>query len=314
MLSVVLVSFALVGCSQHQGMPISEETAASDQHLPFDAASDKGGIFPTGSLTPNAIPAGTPLSVRLRTSLSSATCQPGDSFEAVLDEPVIVRGKMLAPRGAAVTGKVLDAKSVGRTAGAGLHASGPDFSFAQWPIAANPDLQHLCEARLASRSRFHHAGQIADRRSAGGHRTHQQSPHQEPERPRVPHRRLNNWWNKGCRRVDAGGLDDKHAERYCVRDGVRSCRGEYAESGRQRLRREAADFSTGTASSPDTVTVIPSEAEGPCVPWPINRRPSIEKLMVALHISAHHFADAKIGPWREHTSRSGGPTPTTKCS
>jgi hypothetical protein len=113
MLSVVLVSFALVGCSQHQGMPISEETAASDQHLPFDAASDKGGIFPTGSLTPNAIPAGTPLSVRLRTSLSSATCQPGDSFEAVLDEPVIVRGKMLAPRGAAVTGKVLDAKASG---------------------------------------------------------------------------------------------------------------------------------------------------------------------------------------------------------
>lgn len=111
MLSIVLVSFTLVGCSQHPGLPTSEEVAASDQHLPFDATSDKGGIFPTGSLTPSAIPAGTPLSVRLRASLSSATSQPGDSFEAVLDEPVIVRGKMLAPRGAAVTGKVLDAKA-----------------------------------------------------------------------------------------------------------------------------------------------------------------------------------------------------------
>jgi hypothetical protein len=110
-LSVMLIALTLAGCSQHDGMPTSEETASQDQHLPFDGTSDKGGIFPTGSLTPTAIPAGTPLAVRLRTSLSSATSRPGDSFEAVLDEPIIVRGKMVAPSGANITGKVLDARA-----------------------------------------------------------------------------------------------------------------------------------------------------------------------------------------------------------
>jgi len=113
MLSVVLITLTLTGCSQHQGMPISEETASPDQHLPFDGTSDRGGIFPTGSLTPTAIPAGTPLAVRLRLPLSSATSRAGDSFEAVLDEPIVVRGKTVAPRGAIVTGKVLDAKPAG---------------------------------------------------------------------------------------------------------------------------------------------------------------------------------------------------------
>ncbi len=111
--SLVLVSLILAGCSQHEGVPTSEEAASPDQHLPFDATSDKGGIFPTGSLSPTVIPAGTPLAVRLRTSLSSATARPGDSFEAVLDEPIVVRGKILALRGANVTGKVLDAKAAG---------------------------------------------------------------------------------------------------------------------------------------------------------------------------------------------------------
>jgi hypothetical protein len=109
----LLVSLNLAGCSQHEGVPTSEEAASPDQHLPFDGASDKGGIFPTDSLIPAAIPAGTSVAVRLRKSLSSATCRPGDSFEAVLDEPIIVRGKIIAPSGSNVTGKVLDARAAG---------------------------------------------------------------------------------------------------------------------------------------------------------------------------------------------------------
>ena len=116
---VVLMSLALTGCSQHESIPISEQTASADQHLPFDATSDKAGIFPTGSLTPTAIPVGTPVAVRLRTFLSSATSRPGDSFEAVLDEPIYVRGRMVAPRGARVTGRVLDARAAGELQEAG---------------------------------------------------------------------------------------------------------------------------------------------------------------------------------------------------
>jgi hypothetical protein len=108
---VLLMILTLAGCSQHESAQNSAETASADQHLPFDATSDKAGIFPTGSLTPTAIPAGTPLAVHLRTSLSSATSRPGDSFEAVLDEPIYVLGVMVAPRGARVTGRVLDARA-----------------------------------------------------------------------------------------------------------------------------------------------------------------------------------------------------------
>jgi hypothetical protein len=111
LVSAVLMILTLAGCSQHESVPISEETASADQHLPFDGRSAKAGIFPTGSLTPTAIPVGTPLAVRLRTSLSSATSRPGDSFEAILDESIYVHGVMVAPRGARVTGKVLDARA-----------------------------------------------------------------------------------------------------------------------------------------------------------------------------------------------------------
>jgi len=101
----------LMGCSQRQGTPVSEEVQSADQHLPFDGASDKGGIFPTRSLVPPAIPAGTPIAIHLRSPLSSATSKPGDSFEAVLDEAIVVRGRIVAPVGSSVTGRVLDAKA-----------------------------------------------------------------------------------------------------------------------------------------------------------------------------------------------------------
>jgi hypothetical protein len=117
--SVLLMGLILAGCSRRESLPGIEENAATDQHLPFEAASDKGGISPTGSLTPTAIPAGTPITIHVRLSLSSASSRAGDPFEAVLDEPIIVRGRALAPQGAVLTGKVLDAKASDQFQGAG---------------------------------------------------------------------------------------------------------------------------------------------------------------------------------------------------
>jgi hypothetical protein len=101
-------------CSRQPGVQASDENAASDQQLPFDHAADKNGISPTGSLTPAAIPAGTPITVRLQSSVSSAESHSGESFDAVLDEPIVIDGQTVAPRGAAVTGKVVAAKASGR--------------------------------------------------------------------------------------------------------------------------------------------------------------------------------------------------------
>ncbi len=101
----------LLGCWQREALPTAEDNATADQHLPFQGTSDTGGVFPTGTLTPAAIPAGTPLTIHLQAALSSATSRPSDPFEAILDEPIIVRGNVVAPRGAILAGKVLDAKA-----------------------------------------------------------------------------------------------------------------------------------------------------------------------------------------------------------
>jgi hypothetical protein len=107
---VLLLALTLAGCSQRESLPTSVETVSADQHLPFEGTSDKAGNFPTGSLTPTSIPAGTPVTIHLQLSLSSASSRPGDPFDAVLDEPIMVRGQTIAPRGAVLVGKVLDAK------------------------------------------------------------------------------------------------------------------------------------------------------------------------------------------------------------
>ena len=36
----------LAGCSRRETLPGIEENATADQHLPFEAPSDKAGIFP----------------------------------------------------------------------------------------------------------------------------------------------------------------------------------------------------------------------------------------------------------------------------
>ena len=116
---VLLATLTLAGCSQHESLPTAEDAATADQHLPFAAASDKTGFFPTGSLAPTVIPAGTPVSIHLQLALSSASSRAGDPFEAVLDEPIVVRGQTVAPQGAVITGKVLDAKAADQFEGAG---------------------------------------------------------------------------------------------------------------------------------------------------------------------------------------------------
>jgi hypothetical protein len=95
--------------------------AANSNALPFSKPSQEDGLHPTSSLVPGevTIPAGTAIAVRLQTAVSSATARAGDQFEAVLDEPILVNGQTIAPRGTAVTGRVVQARSSGR-----LHNSG----------------------------------------------------------------------------------------------------------------------------------------------------------------------------------------------
>jgi hypothetical protein len=63
------------------------------------------------------IPAGVLLSVRLGETLTSGKSQPGDTFSATLDQPLVVEGFVIGERGARVQGKVLESEKAGRLTG-----------------------------------------------------------------------------------------------------------------------------------------------------------------------------------------------------
>lgn len=94
----------------------SAETASADKDagMPFSgekSAREHKGLF--GREETITVPTGTPVTVRLSTAVSSASNHAGDRFDGVLDAPIVVGGKTIAPAGAAVTGRVVAAEESG---------------------------------------------------------------------------------------------------------------------------------------------------------------------------------------------------------
>jgi|SRR5438270_4685813 len=110
---LLLVLLALAGLTAGCNMaakspaPVPAADNPSSQQLPFTESK------------PPVIPANTAIYVRLQQAISSSTAQPGQNFSAVLDEPLVMEGQTLAPRGAAVTGKIVAARESGH-----LHNTG----------------------------------------------------------------------------------------------------------------------------------------------------------------------------------------------
>lgn len=63
------------------------------------------------------VPGGTPITVRMIDSVDSRTAQLGQTFAASVDEPVIVNGETVIPRGADVIVKLVEDRQSGRIAG-----------------------------------------------------------------------------------------------------------------------------------------------------------------------------------------------------
>lgn len=100
----------MVGCAQQVGSLSSNDNAAAARPLPFDRTPDSTGLPATAELAHSAIPAGTTLVIRLQSPISSVSAHIGESFEGVLDEPVLVANRTALPNGTVVRGTVLDAK------------------------------------------------------------------------------------------------------------------------------------------------------------------------------------------------------------
>ena len=66
---------------------------------------------------PLILPEGTPIRVRLVSTLSTSTQKAGETFEATLDEPLVVGARTVAAKGATVTGKVVESDPGGRVKG-----------------------------------------------------------------------------------------------------------------------------------------------------------------------------------------------------
>ncbi len=119
---VLLTLISLCAC----GRPPAENSSSSDsQKLPFDREPHPTGISPSQSLIPSttSLPERTPIVVHLESALSSASSHAGDTFRAMLDEPIVIDGKTLVTRGTPATGRVLEAKPSASSRGRSLEGS-----------------------------------------------------------------------------------------------------------------------------------------------------------------------------------------------
>ena len=127
LLAPLVLAFLLAGCGHNQmaGNPQAASpdagASAAASAAPFtkpesDAApvSATGGLLSRFTSSPVTIPAGTPVAVRLQANVSSATAVAGQQFDAVLEEPLVVNGKTIAPQGTPLVGRVVSARHSGR--------------------------------------------------------------------------------------------------------------------------------------------------------------------------------------------------------
>jgi hypothetical protein len=74
---------------------------------------------PAASAAVNQIPAGTNITIRMIDDVDSKVANVGQTFRASVDEPVIVDGRVVVPRGADVVTKLVELQEPGKIAGGG---------------------------------------------------------------------------------------------------------------------------------------------------------------------------------------------------
>ncbi len=124
-LGALTLALALTGCSKPADQSANNSDAADSSSSSGSGGSGKSKSAVSAmkealSPKPIVIPEGTALEVVLDESLSSKTATPGQSFEATVETPVEIDGKVVIPKGAHAKGTVKDAKSAGRFKGASL--------------------------------------------------------------------------------------------------------------------------------------------------------------------------------------------------
>ena len=137
----------LLGCSGSK--PPQNPTATDTGNNPNAAApAPNAAAKPPGAmekLAPKTVtlPEGTVLAVRVNQSLSSKASKAGDTFDATVEEPVEVDGKVVVPKGATARGTVAEAVPLGRFKGGAklrlvlnsIHIEGKDYPIESSSVA-----------------------------------------------------------------------------------------------------------------------------------------------------------------------------------
>ncbi len=85
---------------------------------PQQAAKSQAEVPTTPPLpTTEVVPKGTPVNVRLDQAISSKQNQDGDTFNATLEDDLVVGGKLVAPQGSKVVGRLSNVKASGKVQG-----------------------------------------------------------------------------------------------------------------------------------------------------------------------------------------------------
>jgi hypothetical protein len=106
-LAAVLVQ---AGCNKDSGR--AQDAVAPEKTTGADAS----GATSTAKLPANPVtlPEGTPLAVRTTITLSTNTQEAGQTFTAHLEQPLLHGGREIAPKGAEVEGRIVEADKGGR--------------------------------------------------------------------------------------------------------------------------------------------------------------------------------------------------------
>lgn len=103
---VIAAASLFCGCGMHVTSAAAAPAGQSSM-LPFHHESK-------AAQQPITVPAGTPIAIRMQSSVSSANASAGEHFQATLDDPLVIAGKTIASRGTDLTGHVVAARSSGR--------------------------------------------------------------------------------------------------------------------------------------------------------------------------------------------------------
>jgi len=115
---VVAASFlALTGCESGQSVKPAGAVQTAPPAVGRTEPAEATAVTRPNPAPEVTIPRGTALRVRLNHAISTSASRPGDRFTATLDEPLVIDGRTLFPRGAEVQGSIRESDDSGRLRG-----------------------------------------------------------------------------------------------------------------------------------------------------------------------------------------------------